>query len=188
MPKTTLIPLAAALALASALAACTNPPRYTTEPPPSALRVQTAARTVLVRDVSLPEYASSVEMAVEHDGGAVKNAGSALWADEPVRGFSVALAKALNTIASATVASEPWPLQGLPDAEVSVRVARGLAGADGIYRLEGQYFILSEIGRGGATTFAIAVPTGGNSAERIATAQSAALGQLAEQIARSLGR
>ncbi|MEI4487253.1 PqiC family protein [Frigidibacter sp. MR17.14] len=183
MTKTLMLAGLAALVLAGC-----NPPRYTFEPPPSGLRLTSATRSVLVRDVSLPEYASAIEVAVATGDGAVKNAGSALWADQPTRGVSVALARQLDMILSATVSSEPWPLGGLAETEVSVRMSKALGGADGIYRLEGQYYIYSERGTGQSDRFAIAEPMGGTDAGDIAAAQSRAIGALAEQIARRLGR
>lgn len=185
MTKKTPLALAGLVAL-TALAACSNPPRYTFDPPPPAQRLATGLRTVVVHDVSLPDYASAPEIAVQKADGSVLNVSSALWADDPVRGMTLALTQQLDASLSATVASDPWPLSGLPDAEVSVRVAKALAGPDGVYHLAGQYFVLAEGRRGGAAPFAIAVPMQGSDAAGIARAQSRAVAELAQVIAQGL--
>ena len=67
----------------------------------------------------------------------------------------------------------------------AVRVERALAGADGLYRLSGRYF-LSDERRGAANLargFDIRVPMAGSEPAAVAQAQTAALGQLAGQIA-----
>lgn len=177
--------------LALALAACGgNAPRYLIDPPAPQLRLTTAARTIMLRDVSLPEYAAASEMAVQEEGGAVKNAPRALWADLPERSVTLALARQLDAALSATVAAEPWPLTGLPDAEVEVRVEQSLAGADNVFRLQGQYYVRAdEVSVGPASApFAISVPMAGTAPADIANAQSAAIAELAAVIARGIGR
>ncbi len=183
------------LGLALALAACGgNAPRYLIDPPAAQLRLTTPARTIMLRDVSLPEYASASEIAVQEAGGAVRNARRALWADRPERAVTLALARQLDAALSATVAAEPWPLSGLPDAEIEVRVAHSLAGADNVFRLQGQYYVRADGMRHGmrlgpaSAPFAISVPMQGTEPADIARAQSAAIAELAATIARGLGR
>ncbi len=89
--------LLAGAALAT-LAACSNPPRYTLDPPVPAARMAARAQTIVVRDVSLPEYAAAPEMALQGADGQVTNAGSALWADDPVRGWTNALSRQLDAM------------------------------------------------------------------------------------------
>ena len=178
------------LGLTLALAACGNAPRYLIDPPAPQQRLTTAAQTIMLRDVSLPEYAAASEIALQGEDGAVKNARRALWADLPERSLTLALARQLDAALSATVAAEPWPLSGLPDAEIEVRVQQSLAGADNIFRLEGQYYVRAEgVSVGPASApFAIAVPMAGTDPQDIAAAQSAAIAQLATIIARGVGR
>lgn len=179
------------LSLSLSLAACAgNAPRYLIDAPAPQHRLNTAARTIMLRDVSLPEYAAASEIARQEEGGAVKNARRAFWADLPQRSLTLALARQLDAALSATVAAEPWPLSGLPDAEIEVRVEQSLAGADNIFRLEGQYYVRAdEVAVGPASApFAIAVPMAGTDPRDIARAQSDALVQLATIIARSIGR
>lgn len=180
----------ALLTLSLALAACGNAPRYLIDPPAPQQRLTTQARTIMLRDVSLPEYAAASEIAVQEEGGAVRNARRALWADLPERSLTLALARQLDAALSATVAAEPWPLAGLPDAEIEVRVQQSLAGADTIFRLEGQYYVRAEgVSVGPASApFAIAVPMAGTEPQDIAAAQSSAIAQLATIIARGMGR
>ena len=178
------------LILSLALAACGNAPRYLIDPPAPQLRLTTQAQTIMLRDVSLPEYAAASEIAVQEEGGAVRNARRALWADLPERSTTLALSRQLDAALSATVAAEPWPLAGLPDAEIEVRVEQSLAGADSIFRLQGQYYVRAEeVSVGPASApFAIAVPMAGTDPQDIAAAQSSAIAQLAEIIARGVGR
>jgi uncharacterized lipoprotein YmbA len=173
-----------------ALAGCGASPRYLIEPPAPTVSVRTAAQSIMLRDVSLPDYASADKISVQDADGSVREVKSALWADLPPRAVTLALARQLDTALSATVAAAPWPLAGLPDAEIEVRVERNLAGADGQFRLAGTFYVLSEIGRLGpeSSGFDIAVPLAGTSPAQIAAAQSQALAKLAETIARSVGR
>lgn len=179
------------LALPLMLAACgSNHPRYLIEPPASEIRVTTAARSIMLRTVSLPDYASADDIPYQEADGGVRMLGSALWADLPPRGMTLALARQLDASVSATVAPEPWPLGGLPDAEIDIRLDRSLAGADGQFRLSGVFYVLAEGLRMGpaAVPFDIAVPLAGSAPGDIARAQSAALARLAEIVARSIGR
>ena len=165
-------------------------PRYLIDPPASDVRVRTAAQSIMLREVSLPGYAASEEIALQDADGAVLEVKKALWADLPSRAVTLALARQLDAALSATVAAEPWPLAGLPDAEVEVRVDRALAGADGKFRLSGVYYVLSEIGSLGpeSAEFEIAVPLAGPNPGDIAAAQSQALARLAETMARGMER
>ncbi|AMY69326.1 PqiC family protein [Frigidibacter mobilis] len=144
----------------------------------------------MLRDVSLPEYAAASEIAVQDADGAVKKARRALWADQPERSVTLALARQLDAALTATVAAEPWPLTGLPDAEIEVRVEQSLAGADSMFRLQGQYYVRADevTIRPASAPFAIAVPMAGTEPQDIAAAQSAALAELATIIARGVGR
>ncbi len=180
---------AAALVLILTVAACGgNPPRYILDVPPSALRVNTPVKTLLLHEVSLPGYAAADEIPSLQDG-AVRDYKKALWADQPSRGVTLALAQSLDTILSATVAAEPWPLAGAPEAEIDVRVRTSLAN-DGSYRLAGVYYLLSEGPRAGrsSATFDLSVPMTGDGPAAVADAQGRAVAALADQIARGLGR
>jgi hypothetical protein len=172
-----------------AVMGCGVPSRYLIDPPAPSVSVRTAAQSIMLRDVSLPDYAAADTIALQDADGAVREVKSALWADLPPRAVTLALARQLDAAVSATVAAAPWPLAGLPEAEIEVRVERNLAGADGRFRLAGVFYVLSETVQLGpeSSAFDIAVPLAGPSAPDIAQAQSLALSKLAETIAKSLG-
>ena len=96
----------------------------------------------------------------------------------------------LDDILSATVGPEPWPFVGLPDVAVEVRVAQMLAGADGVFRLSGQYFVGGDgiDYRNSSHQFDLSEPLVGEGVSAIATAQARAVLRLSEDIARKLGR
>lgn len=178
------------LCLVMAIASCGTPAAYQLQTQPVAQRLSTPARTIMVREVSMPDYATDDSMARQDAGGAVQIMSRVRWADLQPRAVTLALARQLNAGLSATVAPEPWPLSGLPDGEVDVRVDRIVAGADGQFHLDGIYYVRAEGVSLGAPSrdFAVAVPMTGDTPAEIAAAQSAAVAQLAAQIARSVAR
>lgn len=186
-------------AVALVLAGCSNPEatgRYLIDPPTPPMRVANNLGTAELRDVSLPEYAASGEVAWQTADGAVRSNTKSLWADKPERGFTLALARAISDMSGATVIAEPWPLAEPPRRRIEVRVEQALAGMDGVYRLGGRYYVAQDSAGGAnhARSFAIAVPipqAAPASGRRkppappaaIAAAQNAAIAQLAAQIA-----
>lgn len=179
-----------ALPLVLALAACGTPPAYEMQTSASATRATTAARTIMVREVSMPDYATDDAMAQQDGSGAVTILRRVRWADLQPRAVTLALSRQLNDTLTATVAPEPWPLSGLPDGEVDVRIERILAGSDNVFRLNGVYYVRAEGVNLGAPSrnFAIAVPMTGTGPADIAAAQSEAITRLAQDIARSVAR
>lgn len=179
-----------ALALTLALAACGTSPAYMLDLPQPATRMSTAARTIMLREVSMPDYASDDTMASQDADGSVSVLRRARWADLQPRAVTLALSRQLDAILNATVAPEPWPLSGLPDGEIDVRVDRILASANGTFHLDGIFYVRAEGVSLGAPSrdFAIAVPIEGTAPNQIAAAQSAAVAQLAQLIAASVGR
>lgn len=179
------------LCLLPVLAGCAaNAPRFLISPPAPGVEQRSRVSTVELRDVSLPAYAAAVEIARQEGAGAIVNLGDSLWADEPVRGVTTALAQALGAATTATVAPEPWPLATPAQARVEVRVTRMLAFSDGFYRLSGQFALASPDGflRERIETFDISVPLTSTEAPGIADASGRALSDLAVQIARALAR
>ena len=144
----------------------------------------------MVRTVSLPTYAAAEEFSVQTPDGLITANDDLLWADAPERAVTLQLAAQIDDILSATVGPEPWPFAGLPDAAVDVRVADMLAGADGTYRLSGQFYVGGDGRdyRNSATTFDIVVPIADLTPATVVAAQGDAVRQLAETIARQLGR
>jgi uncharacterized protein len=190
MPTRPIAPLALTMALTLTLSACLGAPtsRYLIDPPQSTVRVRASVASVMVRDVSLPTYAAAEEISRQDADGALRDTGQGLWADQPVRGVTLALARQLAAMSTATVAAEPWPLAGVAETVLDVRVDQILAGRDGVFHLSGQYFLSGEETslQPVAKSFDIAVPVGDAGVGAIVAAQSAAIGQLAEQIARRL--
>ncbi|SIQ75763.1 hypothetical protein SAMN05421641_11379 [Paracoccus thiocyanatus] len=176
---------AACLAL---LGACSNgekTARYLIDPPLAGARVADRLGTVELKDVSLPDYASGDEVSWQTGDGAVRSNTKQLWADNPQRAFTLALARSISDLSGATVIAEPWPLAEPPQRRLEVRVEKALAQADGSYRLTGRYFVADE-GAGGANQargFDISVPLADQSPAAIARAQSQAIARLARQIA-----
>lgn len=178
------------LLLVATLAACGTAPAYQLQTLPVAQRQSTAAETIMLRTVSMPDYATDDTMAREAEGGAVQVLSRVRWADLQPRAVTLALARQLNAGLTAVVAPEPWPLSGLPDGEIDVRVDRIVAGTDGLFHLDGVYYVRAEGVSLGAPShdFAVAVPLAGLEPAQIAEAQSRAVAELARQIAAAVSR
>ncbi|MDM7458545.1 MAG: PqiC family protein [Paracoccus sp. (in: a-proteobacteria)] len=171
-----------------ALGACSNPEktaRYLIDPPVAGVQVPNRIGTAVLKDVSLPQYASDQEVAFQTADGAVRSSPDNLWADNPSRAFTTTLARTISEISGATVIGEPWPLAERPAREIEIRVERALAQADGIYRLSGRYFVADDASgqANHARSFDIRVPLRAEGAAGTAAALSQALTQLAQQIA-----
>lgn len=177
------------LAIAPLLGGCgENAARYLLDAPSPAQKVGVRVKTIEVRDVALPDYASASEIMVQDEAGALHPLPQAIWADDPVRGISLLLARNLDAASTATAMTEPWPLDQPPDARVDVRVERMVAQFDGQFRLSGQYAISSPdlIVRERIERFDILRPMGDQSPAAVASATSSALLALSEQIAAKL--
>lgn len=177
-----------AFGLIAVLAGCSNPldtAHHLIEAPPMAREVGNRIGSAELLEVSLPGYAAASELAWQDAGGAVRAGRRDLWADDPRRAFTLTLARAISDVSGATVIAEPWPLAEPARHRLDVRIEHALAGADGVYRLAGRYFLSDERrGRNNlARGFDIRVPMTGQGPAAIAAAQDAALGLLARQIA-----
>ncbi|MBV7410402.1 membrane integrity-associated transporter subunit PqiC [Maritimibacter sp. DP1N21-5] len=175
------------------LAACGGTDaRFLVDPSPAAAesRIGIGVGTLEVRDVSLPAYAEESEILVEDSTGALAPIKNAVWADDPVRAMTMALADTMDRQSSATVAAEPWPLETEAQAAVHVRVSEMAARADGMFHLTGQFAISSydRVVRERIERFDITVPLADTTPGAVARATSAATGQLAGQIMKSLSR
>lgn len=178
-------------AIFAALAACSGPTdRLDFAPLESDLSLNAFVATAMVRTLSLPSYAAAEEIATETAPGVISANADLLWADDPERAATLTVSRHLDDILSATVGPEPWPFAGLPDVAIDVRVSQMLAGADGTFRLNGQYYVGGDgiDFRNTSDTFAISVPLAGEGPGAVAVAQSQAILQLSESIARKLGR
>lgn len=173
------------------LTACTPlADRLAITPLPSSLSLRPLVDSVMVRTVSLPTYAAVEEIPLETDTGIIFVREDVLWADDPERAVTLILTRTLRDILGIDVGPDPWPFVTLPDVSVDVRVERMLGGTDGTLELTGQFFVASEAARfpDSAYSFEIVEEMDDATLSSIASAQSAALLKLSEQIARTLGR
>lgn len=175
----------------AAFAACTPlADRVALSPIPSSLELRPLVGSAMVRTVSLPNYASAEEIAVETTDDLIVVREDVLWADEPERAVTLILTRTLGDILNTDVGPDPWPFVGLPDVSVDIRVERMLGSLDGTFTLNGQFFVASEAAafRDSTHSFEITEPMANATVASISAAQSAALLKLAEQIAATLGR
>ena len=180
--------LLAPLALGGCLAA--EPLRYAIEPAVSAAaeRVRTSADTILIAEVSLPAYARETRLFVETNEDTLEEIENADWADEPERAFANVLVRELTEITGSDVAIEPWPLGGVPEAELRVRVSHMVRRNDGILELAGHYAIRRDEleSRNRIELFSLQVPAPSPEPAAVVRAHAAAWRELAGIIARSL--
>lgn len=172
------------------LAACGTDQRYLIDPPEVAGSARVRVATVEVRDVSLPAYAEASEILLESADGGLTPIKNALWADDPVRAVTLAIAEQIGAGSSAVAAPEPWPLDEDAQAAVSVSVAQLVAQADGTLRMSGQYAISSydRIVRERIVPFSIVQPIVASTPNGIAAATGAAVAQLSSEIIATLAR
>lgn len=176
-------------ALTLLLAACGDNTQFYAPPPAvSDLRVNVQAASVMVNEVSIPEYAVNQEIPIQAPDGSLTTDTEQLWADLPDRALQVALARHLNQITDAAVAIEPWPLTGFPDREITVTVEDMIVRADSTLAFSGVYAIRDDVGRGGRIeTFDLSTPVADpTSYPAIIAAHEQAWLRLAELIAPQL--
>lgn len=171
-----------------ALAACAGPEttsRFLLDPPATEARLPNRLGQTELREISLPQYAAGQEIPWQEGDGTLRSRADQVWADDPSRAMTRVLARQISELTGATVIEAPWPLAEGPQRRLEVRVERMLAGADGVFRLSGRYFVSPVLGEGGdiARRFDIAAPVEGTGAPAIARAQSKAVQLLAAQIA-----
>ena len=164
--------------------------RLALAPQASSLELRPLVGSAMIRTVSLPTYAAVEEIPFETADGLITVREDVLWADDPERAVTLILTRTVRDILNTDVGPDPWPFVGLPDVSIDVRVERMLGSANGVFEMNGQFFVASEGARVRDTThsFEISQPLADASVLSLAQAQSAALLQLSEQIARTLGR
>ncbi|XDA98155.1 ABC-type transport auxiliary lipoprotein family protein [Sulfitobacter sp. LCG007] len=177
-----------AAALALALSACSSTTdSYAVTPPPVTRTIPISYGSVELRKVSLPAYAAADEITRQQPDGTLVSDSKLLWADNPERAVSLELSRNLTRMTGRRIASEPWPFDSFPDARLEVRFESLLAGADGMFRSAGQFFVAPDGGgRERSGLFDLAVPfdpAGGPQA--IARARGQIILDLAEYIARN---
>ena len=179
------------LALLASLMACgDNSARYLVETPDVATQVRVRVATIEVRDVNLPSYAAASEIMVQQADGSLRPVPKSIWADDPVRAVTNAIARGIDTSSTASAMSEPWPLEESAQVRVNVRVERMVAQADGQFRLSGQYSISSpdQVVREVIDRFDIRQPLDDDTPGAIADAAGASLQALSGQIVARLRR
>lgn len=168
------------------LTSCSSPSvRYPAVSPVVSGSIPTSVRSLEVRDISLPSYAESEEIHVQNADGSLTSSSTVLWADLPVRSMSLELSQNIATLTGARVASQPWPFEEPPQARLEVRMNELLAGADGIFRASGQYFVSStQGGRDRSGFFTSRVPFDSSAGPlAISKARGQVIVQLAQKIA-----
>lgn len=176
----------ALLILVALAAGCAKPEKtghYLIDSAPLARHLPNKLGRVMIKDVVLPQYASGQEIAYQTPDGALRSRPDQIWADDPVHAVTGFLANQITAVSGATAIAEPWPFNEPPQRQVEVRIARMLAGADGIFHLSGRYFVTSEQGGDLARNFDINLAIGAPGPGAIAAAQSQALQTLAQKIA-----
>ncbi len=177
--------------LTALMAGCSGAPsRLEMAPLDSQLSLRASVSSAMVRTVSLPTYAAAEELSMETAEGLIDSVDAILWADDPSRAVTLALTRNIGKITSAKVGPDPWPFAGLPDVAIDVRVTRMVAGSDGVFDLEGQFFVGGDgIDYANSTNgFAIATPMAALTPAAITIAQAQALLTLSEQISRKIAR
>ena len=174
-------------ALLLTLTACGETQYFAPPPATTQTRVNVAAASVQVNEVSMPEYAINQEIPIQQPDGSLITNTNRLWADLPDRALQGALARQLNTITDARVAVEPWPLSGFPEAEVSVFVEDMIVQSSGTLSFTGTYAVRSETGRDRVGSFDIVAPVAdAESYPAIIAAHETAWLQLALELASDL--
>lgn len=180
------------LALPLALAGCLGgePLRYVVDPAIGVVteRVRTSADTISISEVSLPAYAKETKLFVEGEENTLLSLDNADWGDEPERAFTNALVHELTELTGAEVAAEPWPLGGVPEAELRVRVSHMVVRNDGVLSLAGHYSVRRDraTSRNKIELFSLEVPASSTAPVDVVRAHAAAWRALAGVIARSL--
>jgi len=172
-----------------ALAGCgADPILYLIEVPAPEKTVRIAVNSIEVKDVSLPTYAEVSEIAFEAEDGSIRIVPDTLWADEPINAFTSSIVTHLSRASSAKVAAEPWPLETWPQAELSIRVDKMLARANGTFQLSGQFALTSSdrIISDRLRNFDISVPLDDQGSKAIANAAGLAIAQLGQEILANL--
>lgn len=179
------------MALPLSLTACGgNSARYLLDAPSAEQRARVAVSTIEIREVTLPAYAGASEILLQGADGSLRPAAGAVWADDPVRALTLALARNLDDGTTATAAAEPWPLEEPADVRVEVRIERMVAQSDGQFRMTGQYAIAApeRAVRESINRFDILQPVTDATPGAVAQATGAAMLTLSRQIATRLRR
>lgn len=177
--------------LGLALLACSGPSDlYLLPEQPVTTHLNTAARSVVVEIIDLPDYAKDSDVAIHGTDGILSTDKTGLWADSPERALTGLLASNLDYGLSAHVSAAPYPFQTSPDIQVEVKVAQLYGALEGTLVFSGQYFLTSPAGGSleRAGRFSYTVPVAGPSVSDLALAQSKAIAKLAADVAQRISK
>lgn len=166
----------------------TSPDRFMIEPIASAATVKTDARTISITAVNLPTYAKESGIYVQTAAGAIVAIPKSDWADDTERAMRLYLVRSLADISGAQVASDPWPLGGVPEAEIRIDVEQMLVDNSATMRLSGQFSIRRDRAesRNRIRQFNITTRAKSNSAADVVAAHGKAWQELANVIAKAI--
>jgi len=166
----------------------TNHDRFLIEPVASATTVKTDARTISITTVNLPTYAKESGIFVQNAAGAIVAIPKADWADDSERAMRLFLVRSLASISGAQVASDPWPLGGVPEAEIRIDVEQMLVDSSNTMRLSGQFSIRRDRAesRSRIRQFNITTKAKSNSAADVVEAHGKAWHELAKVLANAI--
>jgi len=166
----------------------TNHDRFLIEPVSSAATVKTDARTISITTVNLPAYAKESGIFVQNAAGAIVAIPKADWADDTERSMRLFLVRSLAGISGAQVASDPWPLGGVPEAEIRIDVQQMLVDSSNTMRLSGQFSIRRDRAesRSRIRQFNITTKARSNSAADVVAAHGEAWQELAQVLANAM--
>ena len=176
------------LLAALVLAGCNGTPdpvRYATPAEAPVGRISIPHRTVAIRDVSLPAYATDEGISIADGTGAIREFPDSIWADDPTRAVTLRLTNAIADITGRTVASDPWPFQEPADVVVEVRIEEFVAEEAGRFVAKGRFYVAhSEPGRNDRSgAFTVVVPFDpANGFPAISDARSRTITALAREI------
>ncbi len=172
------------------LSGCTgaNHDRFLIEPVAAATTVKTDARTISITTVNLPTYAKESGIFVQNGAGAIVAIPKADWADDTERAMRLFLVRSLADISGAQVASDPWPLSGVPEAEIRIDVEQMLVDSSNTMRLSGQFSIRRDRAesRSRIRQFNIATKARSSSAADVVAAHGEAWQELAKVLANAI--
>ena len=163
-----------------------SPNLYSLDLRPGPVR-ESVRRTVVVRGVGLPRYLDREEI-VRAAGGVRLQVAPNDWWGEPLRVMlrRVLAADLAQRLPSADVLGDEGPIAAHPDAEVEVDVQRFDRTPGGSVVFEGYAAITGPNRPRVLDRLRAEVPTGADTTEAQVDAMSAALGQVADAIARRL--
>ena len=172
------------------LAACSAaaPDRFLVESVSTGQTVKIGSKTISVMSINLPSFANETRIYVQNDRGALVAIPKSDWADDTERAMRLHLVRSLASMTGADVASDPWPLGGIPEAEVRVDVEQMYVDKRGIMRLSGQFSIRRDRAenRNQIRQFEVETKAAARTPAAIVDAHGKAWQQLAYKIAKSL--